>query len=166
MIQIVGIEVLNKQLIRLAPFQRKMYAALKRNESNYRNRAKAVVKSVVYGTKENPNYPRSGNLLAATDVYNIKGIDAVATYIFLNPEKASRKFGYQYKGVDGPVDPQGLLSYWTITGQGGHRFYPSYVKRGEGFMKTTGARDFVAGWRADLTPIYIKDVSIALRKFR
>ena len=164
MIRIVGINRLNKQLIRLAPFQRKTYAALKRKENNYRNLAKAVVQRVVYSTKENPDYPRSGNLLAATDVNNIKGDDAVATYIFLNPDKASRSFGYKYKGPDGPVDPQGLLSYWTITGQGGYRFYPSYVRHGEGFMKRIGARDFVAGRKDDLAPVYTEDVATALRK--
>ncbi len=165
MIKIVGIKVLNAQLIRFSKFRNKVYSSMKTKENSYRTKAKAVVKRVVYGTKENPDYPRSGNLLAATDVHNIKGDDAVATYIFLNPDKASRSFGYKYKGPDGPVDPQGLLSYWTITGQGGYRFYPSYVRHGEGFMKKIGARDFVAGWKDDLAPIYTNDVAIALRKF-
>ena len=165
MMQLVGAKKLNGQLIRLAPFQRKVYGSLKRKENNYRVRAKAVVRAVVYNKKENPNYPRSGNLLAATDVHNIKSPDAVVTYIFLNPDKASRSFGYAYRGPEGPIEPKGLLSYWTMIGKGGYRFYPSYVRHGEGFMKRIGKRDFVAGWKVNLEPGYIKDVAIALRKF-
>ena len=167
MIQLVGVKRLNKQLIRLAPFQRKVYGALKRKENIYRTRAKSIVQRIVYSTKVNPNYPRSGNLLAATDTTNIKdaGGDATATFIFLNPDKASRSFRYAYRGPEGPVQPQGLLSYWTIIGRGGYRFYPSYVRRGEGFMSGVGKRDFVAGWHEDLIPIYVTDVGIAVRKF-
>ena len=163
--QFIGIKRLNSQLIRLSPFQAKAYAAMKRKENAYRTRAKATVQRVVYNTRPSPLYPRSGNLLAATDVHNIKSPDANITYIFLNPEKASRKFAYKYRGPSGPVDPQGLLSYYALTGQGGYRFYPSYVRRGIIFKRAMPKRDFVAGWRDDLIPIYITDMSIAMRKF-
>ncbi len=166
MMKFIGIKRLNKQLIRLAPFQRKIFSAMKRKENSYRVRAKSIVRRIVYNTRENPDYPRSGNLLAATDVHNIKDTsDAVATFIFLNPNKASRSFRYAYRGPEGPIQPQGLLSYWTIIGSGGFRFYPSYVRHGAGFMKRVGKRDFVAGWREDIAPVYVKDVGIAIRKF-
>ncbi len=167
MIQLVGVKKLNGQLIRLSKFQSKAHALMKRKENIYRTRAKSIVQRIVYNTKENPDYPRSGNLLAATDATNIRGAggNAVATFIFLNPDKASRSFRYAYRGPEGPVQPQGLLSYWTIIGRGGYRFYPSYVRRGEGFMSGIGKRDFVAGWHEDLIPLYIVDMRTAVRKF-
>jgi len=165
MMQLIGINRLNGQLIRLSKFRAKGFAVMKRKENSYRTRAKAVVQRVVYSARPNPKYPRSGNLLAATDVHNITSVDANTTHIFLNPGKASRSFRYTYRGASGPVQPQGLLSYWTITGQGGFRFYPSYVRRGILFKIKVPKRDFVAGWRNEIAPIYIADMGRAMRKF-
>ena len=162
--ELIGYPVLNKQLITLGRFQQKTYSMMKSKEGSYRKQAKNVVRSVVYAPKANPKYPRSGNMLAATDVMNMKDDagDAVTTNIFMNPEKASRSFKYEYKGG---VKPKGLLSYWNLTGKGGFKFYAAYVRIGVFFKRKLAERDFVAGWLKRLKPDYIKDVGKALRKF-
>jgi hypothetical protein len=163
MIRLVGTTKLTKQLVRLGRFQPKVFAATKRKENLYRKTARDTVQRIVYSAKPNPDYPRSGNMLAATDVLNVKpNPDASATFIYLNPDRASRSFTYQYRG---DIEPSGLLSYYSLVGKGGHRFYASYVKRGIFFNVKMDKRDFVAGWAEDITPIYVSDVSMAIRKF-
>lgn len=166
MLDLLGYGRLNKQLLKLSRFQQNVNAHMKGRESNYRNRAKDIVRLVVYSYPPNPLYPRSKNLLAAVDVNTIKdlGGSSVSTYIFLNPNRASRDFAYQYRGPAGPVQPQGLLSFWNLTGQGGFLFYPSYVRRGVFFKRKMPPRDFVATWRATMAPTYVKDVAKAIRK--
>ena len=124
---------------------------------------------VVYRHKENPLYPRSGNLAASTNVLNSMNVDGVAagdgamTVVFLDPTMATRAFKYTYRGG---VTPHGLASYWAITGQGGPEAYPSYVRVGNFFGRKADARDFRAAWFAHFVPIYIKDAGKAVRNFR
>jgi len=66
----------------------------------------------------------------------------------------------------GQVDPQGLLSYYTIVGKGGPTYYPSYVRRGVFFRKKLPARDFRSAWLDIMGPIYKRDVARAIRKFK
>ena len=164
---LTGVKVLNAQLTRLGRFQQKTHSMLKRREVSYRSTARGIVQKVVYSAPVNPEYPRSGNLLAATDVLNMRDApggagDAVATFIFLNPDKASRRFSYKYRGG---VEPQGITSYWNLIGKGGLPYYPSYVIRGVSFKRKIAKRDFMAAWRETMAPMYRRDVAIALRKF-
>lgn len=173
MLELIGGNRLISQIGLLGDFQNKIYLAMKRSENVCREKAKNIVNTVVYIHNPNPLYPRSGNLMAATDVDNVKGMDgnSVETRIFLNPEKATRGFAYQYRGPEGPVRPRGLFSFYYLrpqglSGQGGFTFYPSYVRRGIFFKIVMEPRDFVAGWREGLAPDYVHNVATAIRKFQ
>ena len=169
MIQLTGYKRLRKDLRQLGNFQRRVHRSLSKKQSSYRRQGRDIVMKVVYSHKENPLYPRSGNLAASTNVLNSMNVAGVAagdgavTIVFLDPTMATRSFSYTYRGG---VVPQGLASYWAITGQGGPGLYPSYVRVGNFFGRKVGARDFRAGWLAHFVPIYTRDAGKAVRNFR
>ena len=169
MLQLTGQKRLGKDLRSLGQFQRRVHRSMLKRQVSYRKQAKDIVMKVVYSHKENPLYPRSGNLAASTNVLNsmkVGGVaagDGVATIIFLDPTMATRAFAYDYRGG---VTPQGLASYWALTGQGGRALYPSYVRVGNLFGRKVGARDFRAAWMAHFVPIYKRHAGRAVRNFR
>ncbi len=169
MFQLIGHSKLQADLRKLGQFQRRIYRSMTRKETSYRKQARDIVMRVVYSHKENPLYPRSGNLAASTNVMNsmkasgISAGDGVVTYVFLDPTMATRSFAYTYRGG---VDPHGLASYWALIGKGGPKLYPSYVRVGNLFGRPVAARDFRAAWRAHFIPIYMKDAARAVRQFK
>ncbi len=169
MLQLIGQKKLRKDLQSLGRFQQRVHRGMVKKQSSYRKQAKDIVMKVVYGHKENPLYPRSGNLAASTNVLNSKAVDGAdardgaVTIIFLDPTMATRSFAYNYRGG---VTPHGLASYWALTGQGGPEAYPSYVRKGNFFGRQVEARDFRAGWFAHFTPIHRKNIGKAIRNFR
>ncbi len=169
MIQLIGHKRLSADLRKLGNFQRRVHRSMNRKVSSYRKQARNIVTRVVYRHKENPLYPRSGNTAASTNVINtmkVSGrpaLDAAATIVFLDPEMATRAFAYTYRGG---IDPQGLASYWAVTGQGGPQLYPSYVRVGNFFGRKLAPRDFRAAWFEYFVPIYKRDAGNAVRNFK
>ena len=169
MLVLTGQRKLHKDIGQLGQFQRRVNRAMVKKQSGYRRQAKDIVTKVVYSHKENPLYPRSGNTAASTNILNSMRVDGVPagdgamTVVFLDPTMATRSFKYDYRGG---VTPQGLASYWAITGQGGKNFYPSYVRLGNLFGRKVEARDFRAGWLTHFVPIYTRDAGRAVRNFR
>jgi len=169
MMTLTGQKRLRKDFRQLGQFQRRVHRSMVKRQTAYRRQARDVVTKVVYSHRENPLYPRSGNTAASTNVLNSMRVDGVAsgdgamTVVFLDPTMATRSFAYTYRRG---VEPQGLASYWAITGQGGPELYPSYVRVGNFFGRKAGARDFRAGWLAHFVPIYTRDAGKAVRNFR
>jgi len=92
-LQLIGFQQLRKDLGALGRFQSRVNREMNRKSKSYRTQARDIVRQVVYSKPENPQYPRSGNLLAATDVSVMKDqADTVVVHVFLNPDRASRSF--------------------------------------------------------------------------
>jgi len=87
--------------------------------------------------------------------------DVAGIGILLDPSRGTRSFQYLYAHG---TTPQGLLSYYNITSQGGYEFYPSYVRRGIFFKRARRpGYDFVSAWKDHLTSPFRRDVIVAIQ---
>lgn len=158
-----GYKKVDAQLFGLARFQPKVQVAIIKTVPAMGSQARNDVLEVVYSAPENPDFPRSGNMAAATDVIMSSDPDSVTANVLLNPDKANEPFDYTYGGG---IEPSGLRSYYDLTSRGGKKWYPSYVMRGIFFRKTGAPRDYRLKWRETIYPMFKSIVGKAVRAFR
>lgn len=137
------------------------YKEMERRQNQYRQAARTIVDQVVYSRPESSRYPRSYNTALSVFAKAVRDEDGIGMDVGLDPMKATNAFQYLYYGG---VRPRGLLSYHELTGGGGFRFYPSYLRRGTFFRQRQAPRDFMMGWSGYLKPIFRKHVTQALRR--
>ena len=125
---------------------------LKKHVNEYKGHAKNMVLIDVYSHPENPKYPRSMDTLNSVDADMPEG-DTIR--IFLNPALATRNKRFP-----------GLQSYASMVGkaQEGYRYYPAFVRRGEGFGGMGIERDFLASWHDRIGDVFKEDVRKEIRK--
>ena len=158
-----GYEKVDSQLFGLARFKPKVQTAIVKNMPAMESQARKDVIEVVYEAPENPEFPRSGNMAAATDVTMTSDPDSVTANVMLNPDKANEPFDYTYGGG---VEPSGLRSFYDLTSRGGKKWYPIYVMLGIFFRKTGAPRDYRLMWRETIPPMFKSVVGKAVRAFR
>jgi len=158
-----GYTRVNAQLMGLGKFQKKVQTAVNRELPAMESQARSDVLEVVYSAPENPDFPRSGNMAAATDVIMTSDPDSVTANVMLNPDKANEPFNYTYAGN---VSPSGLRSFYDLTSRGGKKWYPIYVMLGIFFRKTGAPRDYRLKWRETIYPMFKSIAGKAVRAFR
>ena len=158
-----GYTRVNTQLGGLSNFQQKVQTAVNRGLPAMESQARKDVIEVVYSAPENPEFPRSGNMAAATDVILTSDPDSVTANVMLNPDKANEPFDYTYGGG---VEPSGLRSFYDLTSRGGKKWYPIYVMLGIFFRKTGAPRDYRLMWRETIPPMFKPIVGKAVRAFK
>ncbi len=158
-----GYKKVDLQLFGLARFKPKVQTAIVKNMPAMEAQARKDVLEVVYSAPENPEFPRSGNMAAATDVIMTSDPDSVTASVLLNPDKANEPFDYTYGG---DVEPSGLRSFYDLTSRGGKKWYPIYVMLGIFFRKTGAPRDYRLKWQETIPPMFKSVVGKAVRAFR
>lgn len=157
-----GYRKVNLQLGGLGNFQKKVQSAVNRELPAMESQARNDVLEVVYSAPENPDFPRSGNMAASTDVIMSSDPDSVTANVLLNPDKANEPFDYTYAG---DIEPFGLRSFYSLFGIG-KRWYPQYVMLGIFFRKTGAPRDYRLKWKETIYPMFKSIVGKAVRAFR
>ncbi len=157
-----GYKNVDSQLFGLARFKPKVQTAIVKGLPAMESQARKDVLEVVYSAPENPEFPRSGNMAASTDVIMTSDPDSVAANVMLNPDKANEPFDYTY----GNVDPSGLRSFYDLISRAGKKWYPSYVRRGIFFRKTGAPRDYRLKWQETIYPMFKYIVGKAARALK
>jgi hypothetical protein len=120
-----------------------------RNAGKYRQQAKQITRTIVYGKPANPKYPRSFDTWRSVDAMPTQ--DGVI--IFNNPELAV--MNKRFPGLQSYANRYGTLTDSRYT------YYPRFVMEGNFFGHKQAPRDYLSVWKVQIKDSIIQDLNQA-----
>lgn len=119
-----------------------------------KEKARGVLLQIIYSRPENPEFPRSLNLLQSTETL-FKNENGVHTfYIYNDPSKATNEYNW--------VGRDSSWSYNLGSYSGAEKYYPIYVSQGNFFGRKVSITNFYDAWMSEVAvPIGEKIIKAA-----